>query len=252
VKRYGLIGFPLGHSFSQRFFTEKFARERLTDRQYDNFPLGSIEELPGLIAAHADLAGFNVTIPYKKAILPCLDTIDPQAAAIGAVNCVKVDRSGAAPRLVGYNTDVFGFRQSLEEMLGGRRPDALILGTGGASRAVEYVLDRLGIDWRKISRHASPGILSYDELSDEVLCGSPLIVNTTPLGTFPDVNSRPPLRYEAIGHGHFLHDLVYNPSETAFLHEGRRRGATVKNGWQMLVAQAERSWQIWNYDSEIR
>lgn len=246
MKRYGLIGFPLGHSFSQRFFTEKFAREGLADCRYDNFPLGTIDELSGLLSEHPDLGGFNVTIPYKAAVLPYLDAIDPEAEAIGAVNCVRIDRSRGVPCLTGYNTDAFGFRQSLEQQLGGSRPQALILGTGGASRAVEYVLEGLGIACRKVSRRASEGIWSYDSLPDEVLCGSGLIVNTTPLGTFPDVDSRPPLHYGAIGGGHFLHDLVYNPAETVFLREGRLRGASVKNGWQMLVGQAERSWQIWN------
>jgi shikimate dehydrogenase len=247
VRRYGLIGFPLGHSFSQRFFAEKFAREGIVDCRYDNFPLGSIDELPELIAGHPDLSGFNVTIPYKEAILPYLDVVDPEAAAIGAINCVRIDRSGGTPRLTGYNTDAFGFRQSLEQMLGGSRPtQALILGTGGASRAVGHVLTELGIAWKKVSRHASPDTWAYDELPDEVLRRAALIVNTTPLGTYPDVDSRPPLRYGLIGGGHFLHDLVYNPSETVFLREGRTRRATVKNGWQMLVAQAERSWEIWS------
>ena len=246
VKRYGLIGFPLGHSFSQRFFAEKFEREGRSDCRYDNFPLGSIEEIESLVAEMPDLQGFNITIPYKQDIFPYLDEVDLEAEAVGAVNCVKIDRAGATPRLIGYNTDAYGFRRSLEQMLGDKRPDALILGTGGASRAVEHVLDEMGIDWEKISRRPSTGILSYTELPDGLLLRSRLVINTTPLGTFPDVDSKPRMHYEVIGRCHFLHDLVYNPAETLFMKEGRLRGATVKNGLQMLIGQAERSWEIWN------
>jgi len=246
MRRYGLIGYPLGHSFSERYFAEKFARQGLADCRYDNFAIETIEALPALVASAPDLCGFNVTIPYKEAVLPYLDAIAPEAAAVGAVNCVAIDRRGGAPRLTGYNTDVYGFGESVGQLLGAWRPSALVLGTGGAARAVGHVLEALGVSYRKISRRAAEGVWAYDELTEEVVRQAKLIVNTTPLGTFPAVDARPPLPYGAIGQGHALHDLVYNPAETAFLREGRRRGATVKNGWQMLVGQAERSWEIWS------
>lgn len=244
--RYGLIGFPLGHSFSRSFFTEKFQRERLQGVEYDNFPLASIEEVLPMIGANPDLQGFNITIPYKQAIFPLLDEVAPQARAIGAVNCVRIFRSGGGVILKGFNTDAYGFHRSLATMLGSIRPQALVLGTGGASKAVCYVLRELGIEYRLVSRSGGGEILSYADLTPAQVAASRLIVNTTPLGTFPRIDTLPELPYEAISRGHFLHDLVYNPAETAFLHEGRLRGATVKNGYDMLLGQAERSWEIWN------
>ncbi len=245
MKRYGLIGFPLGHSFSKGWFARMFAAEGRTDCVYENYPLASIDELPGMIAQNPDLEGFNVTIPYKEAVMPCLDELDPQAAAVGAVNCVKIVREGGEVRLRGYNTDVYGFRRSLLSMLGAARPDALILGTGGAAKAVVYVLENEGINYMMVSRRAGEGRLAYEALTPELVERTPLIVNTTPLGMFPAVEVRPEIPYEAVGSGHFLYDLVYNPAETAFLHAGRVRGAAVMNGCAMLVAQAERSWEIW-------
>ena len=247
MKRFGLIGYPLGHSFSKGYFIEKFIREDRPDSVYENFPLDSAGGLPELIASHPDLQGLNVTIPHKQAVLSCLDELDQQAAQIGAVNCIKITRSGGKIHLKGYNTDAWGFGRSLAEMLGKERPDALVLGTGGASKAVAYVLKQLGIRFRFVSRTGDgEAILSYEGLTPETIARTRLIVNTTPLGTYPDTGAMPAIPYDGIGRGHFLHDLVYNPSETAFLREGRVREAAVKNGYAMLVGQAERSWEIWN------
>ena len=247
MKRFGLIGYPLGHSFSKGYFTEKFNREGFSEHVYENFPVEFIEELPGLIELHPDLEGLNVTIPHKQAVIPYLNELDSGAAEIGAVNCIKVIHGNGSTRLKGFNTDAVGFERSLLEMIGGLRPDALILGTGGASKAVAYVLTHLGIRFRFVSRTGNTEhILSYAELNLEIIARTPLIINTTPLGTSPNIESLPPIPYDGIGREHFLHDLVYNPAETAFLREGRLRGATVKNGYAMLVGQADRSWEIWN------
>lgn len=246
MRRYGLIGFPLGHSFSQAWFTRMFAENGIGDCVYENFPLESIGELPALIARRPDLHGLNVTIPYKEAVIPYLDEIDPQAAAIGAVNCIKITRTGDATRLKGYNADAWGFERSLLGMIGAGRPDALVLGTGGASKAVAHVLDKLGIAFRFVSRRANGEILSYDDLTPATIEQTPLIVNTTPLGMSPHTGASPDIPYETIGKFHFLYDLIYNPAETAFLHKGRMRGATVMNGYSMLTGQAEKSWEIWN------
>ena len=248
MKRFGLIGYPLGHSFSRGYFTEKFRREGLSECVYENFPLASIGELPGLVASRPDLVGLNVTIPYKQAVIPYLDGLDPRAEEIGAVNCIKINRVGGRVCLKGYNADAQGFERSLLELLGARRPDALILGTGGASKAVAYVLSALGIAYRFVSRTGGGEALSYTDLTPEIIAQTPLLIHTTPLGTFPDTETLPAIPYDGIGPGHFLHDLVYNPPETAFLREGRRRGAAVRNGYAMLVGQAECSWQLWNGD----
>lgn len=247
MKRYGLIGYPLGHSFSQGFFTEKFRTEGLDGCGYSNYPLASIAELPDLIASQAELEGLNVTIPYKQAVIPYLDELDPRANEIGAVNCIRILRNGKEVVLKGYNTDMPGFEASLLDLIGERRPDALVLGTGGASKAVACALRRLNIRFHLVSRSGDgKEMLSYAGLTPEWIGKSPLIINTTPLGTFPHTESLPDIPYEAVGREHFLHDLVYNPAETAFLRQGRMRGATVKNGYAMLVGQAERSWEIWN------
>ncbi len=247
MREFGLIGYPLGHSFSRGFFTQKFEKEGLIDCRYLNFPLESVTLAEELVREHPSLEGFNITIPYKQAIFPYLTSLDPEAREIGAVNCVKIRRnSEGVAELTGYNTDAFGFRRSLLQMIGDRRPAALVLGTGGASKAVGYVLKELDIDFVNVSRRSSEGTIRYEELTPRIVSERKLIVNCTPLGTFPQVEAKPDLPYDAIGQEHFLKDLVYNPAETAFLREGRLRGATVKNGYSMLVGQAERSWEIWN------
>jgi len=241
VHRYGLIGKPLSHSFSQRYFTAKFEREGLADHRYDPFELDAIEELPGLLRHTPGLVGLNVTIPFKRSVIPLLDAIDPLAAAVGAVNTISI-RDG---RTMGHNTDVEGFRNTLLPLLKGKKPRTIVLGSGGASRAVVCVLKELGIRFRVVSRSRERGDLTWDLLDPIVLSVCPLIINTTPLGMFPDVDGKPMLPYEAIGPRHMLIDLVYNPEETAFLREGRSRGAGTTNGMRMLEAQAQASWRIW-------
>ena len=243
MKRYGLIGYPLGHSFSQRYFTEKFEREGIAGCTYENFPIESIDRLDEVLERHPDLCGFNVTIPYKERIIPRLRSMAEEARKIGAVNCVRVTPEG----LVGHNTDAYGFRTSLLKLLDGAHPErALVLGTGGASKAVKYVLEQLDIPFDVVSRKASAGDFTYDELTSETVRTRRLIVNATPLGTFPKTDECPDIPYEAIGETHFLFDLVYNPPLTEFLRRGRQQGAAIANGYDMLVGQAEKAWSIWN------
>ena len=243
MKRYGLIGYPLSHSFSQRYFTEKFAREGIADCAYSNFSIPSIEELPAVLA-DPELRGLNVTIPYKQQVIPFLTASSPVVEAIGACNCIKIEDGVRT----GYNTDVVGFERSLVKKLGDHHRQALVLGTGGASKAVEWVLDQLGIVYRLVSRSPRPdtGDLGYDDLDAGLVACYTLIVNTTPVGMYPKVDDCPPLPYEALGPRHYLYDLIYNPDRTLFLRRGEARGAMVENGHEMLVLQAEESWRIWN------
>lgn len=238
---YGLIGKPLSHSFSQRWFTELFVRESLPFHRYELFPLEHINAFPSLLRDTPGLAGLNVTIPFKQAVIPFLDEVDPLAAAVGAVNTISI-RNG---RTVGHNTDVEGFRNTLVPLLNGDRPRALVLGTGGASRAVAFVLRELGIKFRMVSRSPERGDLTWDQVDPIVTKVCTLIVNTTPLGMYPEVDTAPPLAYEAIGPKHILVDLVYNPEETLFMRLGAAHGATVVNGMRMLEGQAEAAWRIW-------
>jgi shikimate dehydrogenase len=241
MRRYGLIGYPLTHSFSQRFFTEKFFREGITDCSYSNFSLGSIGELPAVLA-DPELCGLNVTIPYKQEVIPFLDSLSPVVAEIGACNCIAI----ADGRRTGHNTDVVGFEQSLIPLLGSHHRRALVLGTGGASKAVEWVLRKLGIEYLLVSRRPGEGIIGYGDVDAALLLSHTLVVNTTPLGMYPQVDVCPPLPYEALTPRHYLFDLIYNPARTLFLLKGEERGATVENGHEMLVLQAEESWRIWN------
>jgi len=246
MKLYGLIGFPLHHSFSRGYFTEKFSKEQLDDHAYLNFQIESVEKVIHVVKENPDLIGFNVTVPYKEKIIPFLDHISKDAIAVGAVNTVKVDRTGNKISLTGYNTDVNGFRTSLLGLLNPGTKNALILGTGGSSKAVSYVLRELGICYKMVSRKESRELLNYKDLDKKCMEEHLLIVNTTPLGTFPDSNSCPDIPYQYISSSHILFDLVYNPPETVFLREGRKRGAITKNGLEMLYLQAEKSWKIWN------
>ncbi len=240
MRYYGLVGYPLHHSFSPGFFEKKFREEGIQDASYTAFPLPEIEDLPALILEE-NLLGLNVTIPHKEAALPFLHHLDTHAAAIGAVNCISIS-SGV---LTGYNTDWTGFRESLLDWLFPLPKSALILGTGGASKAVAYALQSLGIPHRFVSRMTLDNALRYEDLTAEILRQFPLIINTTPLGTWPDVSSKPPLDYNLLTSGNTLYDLVYNPGITAFLEEGIRRDCRVKNGLQMLCIQAEESFKIW-------
>lgn len=243
MKQYGLIGKTLSHSFSKKYFEEKFKRENI-NAVYENFELNDISQVEGLFSIHSNLCGLNVTIPYKEQIIPYLDEVDEQARKIGAVNTIYIDKETG--KMKGYNTDVYGFKQSLKPFLENQHQRALILGTGGASKAVAYVLNELGITTAFVSR--TPQLenqLSYDELNENILASFLLIVNTTPLGTFPNVDEKPTINYDAITPNHLLYDLVYNPAETAFLKEGKKRGALTINGEQMLQLQAEKAWEIW-------
>lgn len=242
MRTYGLIGHPLSHSFSKRYFTEKFEREHIPGCRYELYPLPDIRELPGLLEREPGLCGLNVTIPYKQQVIPYLHAMDEVVRGTGACNCIRIEEG----RLYGYNTDVTGFERSLVTALRPTHDKALVLGTGGAAKAVHYVLKKLNIPFREVSRNAMRDVLSYAQLDAAIVGSHRLIINTTPLGMYPDVDVCPDLPYDAIGAGHYLYDLVYNPNRTLFLKKGEERGATVANGAEMLVIQAEESWRIWN------
>jgi shikimate dehydrogenase len=246
MRSYGLIGYPLGHSFSRKFFTEKFLAENKLE-QYLNFEIPEISLLPSVIAGHEDLVGLNVTIPYKEKVRDFLDYLEPVAAEIGAVNTIRILRKREGISLEGYNTDVFGFSQSLKPLLLPHHRKALVLGSGGASKAVKYSLEMLGLDWMQVSRDRSKGkSVSYDNLDQQIMEEYTLIVNTTPLGTYPDIHSFPNIPFHWITSRHLMYDLVYNPAETRFLAFGKEKGATIKNGVEMLELQAIKSYEIWN------
>ena len=239
---FGLIGNPLTHSFSKNYFTEKFKKEGIEDCRYENFQLTDINQLPTIIADNPDLRGFNVTIPYKESILSFLAESSELVKQIRACNCVKI----AQGKLIGYNTDIAGFEKSLLNKLDRSHQNALILGTGGAAKAVEFVLRKLAIRYRHVSRYPSAKNLSYEQLTAHVIEKNTLIINTTPLGMYPRVAEAPPLPYHFLTKTHFLFDLIYNPAKTLFLKKGEERGATIQNGYDMLVNQAEESWRIWS------
>ena len=249
---YGLIGYPLGHSFSRKFFTEKFEQEDI-DAQYLNFEIPSIEEFPNIIASHPELLGLNVTIPYKQQVMQYLDEISPEAKAIGAVNVVRCQRStvNGQPKLTGYNSDVIGFVESIKPLLKPHHKKALILGTGGASKAIHYGLEeKLGMETLFVSRKLSTvncqlSTITYNDITKDLLQDYTVIVNCSPVGMFPKVDECPALPYEAMNENHLLYDLVYNPLETLFMKKGAAQGATVKNGLEMLHLQAIASWEFW-------
>ena len=242
MKLYGLIGRPLTHSFSKKYFTEKFNRENIKDCSYENFELQTIEQLPTILKAHADLRGLNVTIPYKKEAIPFLDFKNEVVKAIGACNCIKIENG----KLYGYNTDVIGFQKSLQTFLKPHHTKALVLGTGGSSGAVQYALQHLGIDYTLVSREKTKNTLSYSGLDALILNEHTVVINTTPVGMFPNILAAPDLPYQFISPNHLFFDLIYNPEKTLFLQKGEERGATISNGHAMLILQAEESWRIWN------
>jgi len=244
MRLFGLIGNPLGHSFSEKYFTRKFEELQIHNCRYKLFPLSAITELPALLDAHPSLEGLNVTIPYKKAVLPYLtDSLIPEG--LNACNCIKI-RSG---QLTGYNTDVLGFGKSLTPLLNSAHQRALVLGNGGATESILYVLKEKGIPFEVVSRSLHKGsTLTYSELTRDIVQAHTLIINTTPLGTYPHTDNSPDIPYEGITHRHLLYDLVYNPPLTKFLQQGKEKGAQVKNGEEMLVIQAEESWSFWNRD----
>ncbi len=245
MDKYGLIGYPLGHSFSKNFFNEKFEDEDI-DAQYLNFELPNIESLPEVIDMNPELKGLNVTIPYKEKVISYLDYISPEARAIGAVNVIRVSHKGKNVVLRGYNSDVIGFTKSIEPLLDRYHKKALILGTGGASKAINYGLRSLGLETVFVSRFKRPGTIQYDEITPEVIKEYNVIVNCTPVGMYPKVDVCPQLPYEAMDSHTLLYDLIYNPDQTLFLQKGAQRGATVKNGLEMLLLQAFASWEFWN------
>ena len=241
MDRYGIIGFPLGHSFSRAFFTEKFQKEHI-DAEYVNFEIPSAHLLPEIIRSNPHLRGLNVTLPYKEAVIPMLDSMSDEAREIGAVNVIQV-REG---RLKGFNSDIIGFMGSLRPLLKPWHQHALVLGTGGASCAIRVGLERLGLDWTYVSRTAAEGRLTYSALTPEVMEHYQVIVNCSPVGMFPKVDACPDIPYHLLSSRHLLYDLVYNPEETLFLKRGAQQGATIKNGLEMLHLQALASWEFWN------
>ena len=250
MRTFGLIGYPLDHSFSEEYFLDKFSKEAIDDAIYQNYPLESIDELRDLIEFEPDLVGLNITIPYKTAVLPLLDAIDPMAKSIGAVNTIKIERDEEDPSeytLTGYNTDAHGFKESLSPLLEENHKEAIVFGTGGASLAVTHVLKELGIPFLQLSRDPQSELqMSYDFIEPAIIEISKLLINTTPVGMYPNVDEAPKIPFEGITSDHLVYDLIYNPEETLLLKESKARGAQTKNGQQMLELQAEKSWEIWN------
>lgn len=244
MRLFGLIGYPLSHSFSKKYFTLKFEREGLSDCVYENFPIPSIDQLKDILLKPG-LRGLNITIPYKEQVLSFLHQASDVVKKIKACNCIRI----TSGKLHGFNTDVVGFEGALKKMLKTAiHKQALILGTGGSARAVEYVLSRLGIGFRNVSRKPSARYFSYEQVTPDVIRSHKLIINTTPLGMFPNIVQAPGIPYEAIGPDHFLFDLIYNPEKTLFLRKGESQGAVIQNGFEMLEIQAEENWRIWNED----
>lgn len=245
MDKYGLIGFPLGHSFSRNFFNEKFENEGIKAK-YINFEIPQIEDLPEILASNPELKGLNVTIPYKQKVMAYLDELSPEAKAIGAVNVIRVSHKGKDVVLKGFNSDVIGFTRSIEPMLEPAHKKALILGTGGASKAIEYGLKTLGLETLFVSRTKKENTITYEEVTPEIIKEYNVIVNCTPLGMYPKADTCPDIPYEAMDGHTILYDLIYNPDETLFLTKGARYGAKTKNGLEMLLLQAFASWEFWN------
>jgi len=244
MKQYGLIGFPLSHSFSKKYFDNKFEKEHINDASFHLWELENIAQLQQLLKLNEYLCGLAVTIPHKKNVLPYLDWLDPAVKIIGACNCIKIKDN----KLYGYNTDILGFKMSFEKHLLISHQKALILGSGGASAGIEYVLKQLNIEYLVVSRHKGSGAnnITYNEVSADMMTEYPVIINCTPLGTYPNIDTCPMLPYECMSETNYLFDLVYNPGETLFLKQGKERGATIQSGYEMLEIQAEENWTIWN------
>jgi Shikimate 5-dehydrogenase len=244
MDKYGLIGYPLSHSFSRGFFNEKFLAEGV-DAEYVNFEIPTIKEFKSIAKNNPDLKGLNVTIPYKEQIIPYLDKLSENAKLIGAVNVIRFERTKGKLKLIGFNSDIIGFKQSIEPFLQPHHKKALILGTGGSAKAIYYGLDQLGIPALCVSRTKSKDVLTYDELDEDVLKEYQVIVNCTPVGMWPHVDECPDIPYQHLTNEHLLYDLLYNPNETLFMRKGREQGAAVKNGLEMLILQAFASWDFW-------
>jgi shikimate dehydrogenase len=247
-RRFGLIGFPLSHSFSKGFFAEKFAKENIANTQYENYPIESIDQFKQLWEVEPNLEGINITIPYKKAVISFIDHPSSVVKTMNACNCIRKYKG----QLYGYNTDVIGFEKSLQPFLKAHHQKALILGTGGAAAAVAWVLQKLGISFKYVSRSSNAEeVINYEALNNTILQEHLLIINASPVGMYPHVNEAPSLNYEALTDKHHLYDLIYNPAETLFLTKGKERGATIQNGLEMLHLQAEASWEIWNSEKPL-
>lgn len=243
MKKFGLIGYPLSHSFSQKYFTEKFRKENIHDCVYENFSLSEIGQISSILINEPQLHGLNVTIPYKEQIIPFLHFKNDVVEKTGACNCIKIKNG----KLYGYNTDVIGFEISLKKKLKDYHTHALILGTGGAAKAVEYVIKESGIDYKFVSRKVSSGnTINYGDLNENIIQSHTLIINTAPIGMYPNVDAYPNIPYQALTAKHYLFDLIYNPEKTMFLQKGEERRAAIQNGHEMLIIQAEESWRIWN------
>jgi len=247
LRTFGLIGYPLSHSFSKRYFTEKFEKEQIDDCNYELFPLVEIAHIEPLINENESLRGLNVTIPYKVSVLPFLNEIDPAAMQIGAVNCISIRRENGKIELKGYNTDAYGFEESLKPFLKEHHQRALIFGDGGAAKAVKYTFRKLGIPFLVVVRKPSADAILYSDITEEILQNHTILVNTTPLGTSPNTAECPDIPYHFLSEKHIAYDLVYNPEVSLFLKNALAQGAAVKNGMEMLYLQAERSWYIWNH-----
>ncbi len=246
MKQFGLIGYPLTHSFSEKYFLEKFSRESIDDCNYKLFPLKQIEQFPELIKDNISLQGLNVTVPYKESVIRYLDKMSDVVREIGAVNCIKIAKTEQGTQLIGYNTDVFGFETSLKPHLKSWHQHAIILGTGGSAKAVAYVLKKLGINYTYVSRKpVNKDAISYPDLTKLFIKSHLLIINTTPLGMFPLTKNFPKIPYDHLSVQHLLFDLIYNPEQTQFLKKGKLQGATILNGLEMLHVQAEKSFEIW-------
>jgi len=249
MKKYGLIGYPLTHSFSKRFFTEKFGNEKI-DSTYQNFEIDNINKFPEVVKNNPEVVGLNVTIPYKEQVIPFLDELNDSAREIGAVNTVKITRTDSGIHLKGFNTDTYGFETSLKPLLKPHHKKALILGTGGASKALKYVLNKLGIEYISASiEELKENEIRYEEIDEQMMAERLLIINATPLGTYPKTETFAPIPYELITDKHLMFDLVYNPEVTQFMAKGKAQGATVKNGYEMLLQQALKSYEIWNSEA---
>jgi shikimate dehydrogenase len=242
-KKFGLVGKDISYSFSKKYFTEKFSADLFDDFTYENFEIPTIEEFPKIVEQNPDLKGLNVTIPYKEAIIPFLDTLSDKAFKIGAVNVIRFTKKG---NLKGYNSDWYGFKKSLEPLLQPHHKKALILGTGGAAKAVAFALEEMGIFYTFVSREATEKTIGYDRLNATTFDNYQIVINCTPLGTHPNVKEFPPIPYEFFTEKHIVYDLIYNPEVTQFLKKASKKGAVIKNGYEMLVLQAEKAWKIWN------
>ena len=245
MDKYGLIGYPLGHSFSKSYFNEKFENEGI-NAEYINFEIPTLDSLPEILASNPELKGLNVTIPYKEKVISYLDSISPEARAIGAVNVIRVDHKGNDTYLKGFNSDVIGFTKSIEPLLERFHKKALILGPGGASKAVNFGLKSLGLETVFVSRFERPGTIQYSQITPDIIQEYNVIVNCTPCGMYPHIDECPQLPYEAMTSKNILYDLLYNPDETLFMKKGAQHGATVKNGLEMLLLQAFASWEFWH------